>query len=123
MLYGFFILSLFILVFNVDELLLDLIYVIKGRNKRQRIPIYELYDKKPRQMAIFVPAYRESQVIGDMLRTTLRLVNYPHSRYHIFVGLYPNDPDTQAAVAEVAEQFPNVHAVDRTRARRRKRPI
>lgn len=111
MLYGFLILSVFVLIFNLDELFFDLVYIFIGRRRRQRIPIHKLYEKRPRQMAIFVPAYQESQVIGDMLRTTLRLVNYPLSRYHIFVGLYPNDPETVAAVEEVAEQFPNVHPV------------
>ena len=31
--------------------------------------------------------------------------------YHIFVGTYPNDPDTQRDVDEVCARFPNVHKV------------
>src|SRR5690606_5860016 len=34
-----------------------------------------------------------------------------YENYHIFVGTYPNDPDTQRDVDEVCARFPNVHKV------------
>jgi adsorption protein B len=52
-------------------------------------------------MAIFVPAWDEADVIGAMLaRLTARL---DHDNYRVFVGVYPNDPATLAAVTAVGD--------------------
>lgn len=99
------------LIFNLDELFFDVSYFVYGRRQRSRLQISQLYTTAHRRIAIMIPAYQEGAVIGHMLRSALSLINYPLSRYHIFVGVYPNDPETQAAVDEVAEQFPNVHKI------------
>ncbi len=44
--------------------------------------------------------------MAELAATTLDYENY-----HIFVGTYPNDPDTQRDVDEVCARFPNVHKV------------
>ena len=44
-----------------------------------------------------------------MLDNNLRTVNY--SRYHLFVGTYPNDPKTQREVEFVRERYDNVHRI------------
>jgi adsorption protein B len=56
-----------------------------------------------------VPAWDESSVIRSMLENTQQTINY--SNYHIFVGTYPNDADTQREVELAREQFENVHRV------------
>ncbi len=48
--------------------------------------------------------------MAELAATTLDYENY-----HIFVGTYPNDPDTQRDVDEVCARFPNVHKVLRAR--------
>jgi adsorption protein B len=53
-------------------------------------------------MAVFVPAWDESAVIGAMLRATLKRLDYDD--YRIFVGNYRNDPATAAAIANVADE-------------------
>ena len=53
------------------------------------------------RFAILIPAWDESAVIGAMLRRTLAVLDWPD--YTIFVGLYPNDPAGQAAVAAIAD--------------------
>lgn len=56
-----------------------------------------------------VPAWNETGVIGNMAELAATTLDYEN--YHIFVGTYPNDPDTQRDVDEVCARFPNVHKV------------
>ena len=56
-------------------------------------------DRAP--MAIIVPAWDEAAVIGAMLTALVASLNYPD--YRVFVGVYPNDPATAAAVAAVGD--------------------
>jgi len=60
----------------------------------------------PGRIAIFIPAWREADVIGAMLRHTLAC--WPDDDYRIFVGVYPNDQDTIDAVASVAANEPRI---------------
>src|SRR6185503_16875289 len=64
-------------------------------------------EKPEQRIAIAVPAWDESSVIGSMLENALRTLNY--TNYHIFVGTYPNDPETGAAVETIGRRFNNVH--------------
>ncbi|WIJ24248.1 glycosyl transferase family protein [Devosia sp. RR2S18] len=67
----------------------------------------EQLDARPEQpIALMVPAWHESEVIGAMLAASNRLIRY--SNYRIFVGVYQNDPDTIAEVRAAMERFPNV---------------
>jgi adsorption protein B len=54
-----------------------------------------------RRIAIFVPCWRESAVIGNMVRHNLAAIRY--SNYAFFLGVYPNDEDT-VRVAELLEE-------------------
>lgn len=58
-------------------------------------------------VAIFVPLWKESRVIGHMLEHNIAASRYRN--YDFFVGAYPNDAATVAAVREACERFPNVH--------------
>jgi adsorption protein B len=50
---------------------------------------------EPGRLAIFVPAWDEGAVIGQMLAHALRTFDHPD--YRIYVGCYPNDPATADA--------------------------
>lgn len=50
-------------------------------------------------IAVFVPAWDEAEVIGDMLSHAVAA--FGDGYYFIYVGCYPNDPATIAAVREV----------------------
>jgi len=63
----------------------------------------------PGTIAIFVPAWNESNVIGAMLHNCLS--TWQRGDYNIFVGTYPNDPASIAAVAKVAEQDNRIRLV------------
>lgn len=48
--------------------------------------------------AVFVPAWQEADVIGGMLDNAL--ASYDGDDVHLFVGCYPNDPDTPPLVRQ-----------------------
>jgi len=61
----------------------------------------------PRRIAIFVPCWKESAVIGNMVRHNLAAIQY--NNYDFFLGTYPNDEPTVKEAQNLAEIFPNVH--------------
>lgn len=88
------------LIGGVDDLLVDLVFLwARVRMWWQAVPPRApLHDGG--RMAVFVPAWDEAAVIGPMLRTALS--RYAYADYRIYVGVYPNDPATIAAVSAVA---------------------
>lgn len=97
------------LIGGLDDLLVDLVY-LRARISAWtlRAPVRPLVQHGGR-IAIFVPAWDESAVIAAMLRATLARYDYPD--YRIYVGVYPNDPNTIAAVVDVAGQAERVRMV------------
>lgn len=88
---------------GVDDLFVDAVYFarrsarwIAVRRAHPRITADQLSNADPGWMAVLIPAWDEAEVIGSTLRRLMRTYDYP--RYHVFVGVYPNDPATLAAV-------------------------
>ena len=103
--------SLF-LIFSFDDLMLDIYYYLKVRKRiAGRLKISDLDEVPPKLTAIFIPAWDEQAVIGQMLTNTFASINYPLSSYHVFVGTYPNDKLTEEAVSQVAAEHKNLHLV------------
>ena len=75
------------------------------RPKRHRAPLPS--PAAERKIAIFVPCWKESEVIGNMVRHNLASIRYRN--YDFFLGVYPNDPATLAAVEELSHTYRNVH--------------
>lgn len=109
-------LALMMLISGVDDLFIDIIYwcrrtfravTVYRRHAHMDPRALSLPDEKP--LAIMVPAWNETGVIGQMAELAAMTLDYEN--YHIFVGTYPNDPDTQRDVDEVCARFPNVHKV------------
>ena len=98
------------LLFALDDVMVDLIYF--SRRSWRALTIYSRFPRafagsiqmlwKPRFIAVFIPAWDESAVIGPMLRSTLE--RFQHPNYRIFVGYYRNDPATAAAIARVENE-------------------
>ncbi len=61
-----------------------------------------------RRIAIFVPCWKESGVIGNMVRHNLAAIRY--SNFDFFLGVYPNDHPTVSVASHLSESYPNVHA-------------
>ncbi|MGA7409272.1 MAG: glycosyltransferase, partial [Bryobacteraceae bacterium] len=75
----------------------------KGRKAATNLPALgaeppALTEASQRRFAIFVPCWKESQVIGNMVRHNLASIRYRH--FDFFLGAYPNDKDTIKAVEE-----------------------
>ncbi|MHB9024720.1 MAG: glycosyltransferase [Armatimonadota bacterium] len=74
--------------------------------KRERLSLAKLRAREQQRIAVFVPAWQEGRVIGDMLAQTLEKVEYHN--YTVFIGTYPNDPETQQAVDALTQRYPQV---------------
>jgi adsorption protein B len=89
--------AIWFLAGGIDDLAVDLVYFVHRLRRRAAAP-----PPLPARgrIAIFIPAWDESQVIGAMLRTALE--RFGRGEYRIYVGAYPNDRATIDAVAAVA---------------------
>lgn len=70
------------------------------------LTLEQLMSVEERPIAMVIPAWQEAGVIKNMLLNTLNTIDYDN--YFIFVGCYPNDPETQAEVDQVAEVYHRV---------------
>jgi adsorption protein B len=109
-------LAVFVLVSGLDDLLLDAGFVHRWLRFRlfgtQSFPWpsqAEVYEAPRRRVAIFVPLWREQDVIGSMLERNIPSTLDQAAEF--FVGTYPNDWETIAAVREACRKFPRVHLV------------
>jgi adsorption protein B len=99
---------------SLDDLIIDIAAVFTylqrkfSRHPNHRTPSEEELDAvPPRPMAVFVALWRESRVIQKMIDNNVTRLRYPNCDF--FVGVYPNDTPTIAAVREAAGRYPNVH--------------
>ncbi len=103
-------LAVIFLLSGLDDLAVDFAWfyawaaerLTVSRRDARRIP-----DVPPRPIAILVPLWKEHAVIARMLEHNLAAIRYPD--FHIFAGIYANDPLTEEAVASISERFNNVH--------------
>jgi len=89
---------------TLDDCAIDLIYLaIRLRRRALRLRPVPAADLPPGSgwMAIIVPAWDEAAVIAPMLRSLTTRLDHP--RYRVFVGVYPNDAATLAAVTSVVD--------------------
>lgn len=68
-----------------------------------------LYQDEQQFIAIMIPAWQEAPVIARMADYLARSFDY--ERYHVFIGTYPNDAETQAEVDAVVTRYPQIHKV------------
>lgn len=100
---------------GLDDLFFDVFYWIsEGRRVwkyRHAEPLtYEKLIKIPEQrLAVMIPCWHEAGVIEVMLKHNVFAIEY--NEYDLFVGVYPNDPATIAAVDGIIETTPHVHCV------------
>ncbi|QQN74832.1 glycosyltransferase [Croceicoccus sp. YJ47] len=86
----------------LDELLVDGVWAGLHLSGKARTPVLDapLRAELSGPIALYVPAWREAQVIGTMLAHSLR--TWPHRDLRVYVGCYPNDPATARAIAAIA---------------------
>ena len=93
------------LVLGASDLLVDLIWIgLRLKRFILRVRPARLDDlagpAQPGCLAVFVPAWHEQDVVGRMLANALGA--WRGADFRIFVGCYPNDPATIAAVRMVS---------------------
>ena len=100
-----------ILLSGVDDLFVDLVFCWQWLRVHLlmldglRWPSSADLDRSPRRrIAIFVPLWHESGVIGNMLQHNLEAIRY--DSYDFFLGVYPND----AATLDVLQALQMVHS-------------
>jgi len=97
---------------GTDDLAIDCVFLAR-RLRYGRRPAIALTNLPrplvPPRLAVFVAAWDESAVIGAMLRTALARFDYPE--YRLYVGCYPNDPATIAAVEAIGARDARVRIV------------
>ncbi|WP_235889262.1 glycosyl transferase family protein [Glacieibacterium frigidum] len=93
---------------SLDDLFVDAVFLVRLGWRRAtvyrrnlRASADSLDPAAPGRFAIIVPAWDEAAVIGAMLRDLTARLDHP--AYRVFVGVYPNDPTTAAAVAGVGD--------------------
>ncbi|KGI78706.1 cyclic di-3',5'-guanylate-activated glycosyltransferase NrfB [Oleiagrimonas soli] len=108
--------ALLMLISGLDDLFIDLVYWVRRGwrsltvyRRSERMAYQALLAPAEKPLAIMVPAWQETGVIGHMAELAATTLDYEN--YHIFVGTYPNDEDTQRDVDAVCARFPNVHKV------------
>lgn len=100
-------LILWLSISGVDDLILILLWLWL----RATAPVSHLesaaYGDTEGLIAIFTPLWQEESVVRQMVTHNLTAIRY--SRYHVFIGAYPNDEPTVEAIRELETRFPNVH--------------
>ena len=118
--YELFLFSAFwILIGAIDDLCVDVIWIGRYICRRLHLcrhvlplTVNQLADPVDhKRLAVFVPAWREADVIGDMLQNCMRQWSTWAGRYRIFVGCYPNEPYTATAIIDAARGNADIRLV------------
>jgi len=99
------------LISGLDDLFFDslfLNYLFKSR-KNPPISLKSLKLAPEQWIALCVPAWQEGGVVDKMAEYAARVVLY--EKYDIFVGVYPNDPETIGCVDRICVENPRIHKV------------
>lgn len=109
--------SLCFIIGSIDDAIFDGMWIV--HSIKRNLLVYSRHDRmlveqlpppqKNQPLAIFVPAWQEAPVIGAMLRRCQG--QWTHGNYRIYVGCYPNDAPTIAAVADAASGIENIRMI------------
>ena len=106
---GLGVLAFLLLISGIDDFV-PLLICLRGHLKSGAAAGCDAADdeeRTERSIAIFVPCWHESAVIGNMVRHNLAVIRYRN--FDFFLGAYPNDEGTVSVAAQLAREFPNVH--------------
>ena len=103
-------LAVLIFISGIDDAFIDACYWLRRLGRRKTVirgntrSLKALLDKPQACFAIMVPAWKEHDVIAAMVENTVNVLEY--EAYHIYCGVYPNDPATAREVDRVAARYP-----------------
>lgn len=111
--------AVWLLIGALDDLCIDLIWA--SRWLYRRLTVYRdvppmlasqlPLPAKPGLLAVFIPTWREADVVGTMLSQCTQKWGGSGTRYHIYVGCYPNDNEGIAQVLRTAAFDPRIRLV------------
>jgi adsorption protein B len=95
---------------GLDDLYIDVRFFLeKLKDLTDFIPYTsEIESKEEQPIAVLIPAWRENEVIEEMVRHNLRQIDY--AKYDFFLGVYPNDTPTQERAEILLRRYPHVYA-------------
>ena len=110
---GFVLMMIVYLISGLDDLFVDLLYFVMktsqwlaGNSKQHGPSLKEMAEKPEQPFALMFPAWQESEVIRRALLNTISNIDYRN--FHVFIGTYINDRETQREVEEVMRDHANV---------------
>ncbi len=111
--------AIWLLIGALDDLCIDLIWIVRRIYRRFRYyhskrpqMVHQLPPPSdPGMLAIFVPAWGESAVIGAMLAHCTAKWSHSDYSYRIYVGCYPNDPRSVASVMAAAAKNERIRVI------------
>jgi bacteriophage N4 adsorption protein B len=110
---GFILMMVVYLISGLDDLFVDLLYFVMkaverlgGNSRRHQPGLQEMANKPEQPFALLFPAWQEADVIRRALLNTMSNIDYRN--FHVFVGTYVNDPETQREVEEVMRRHANI---------------
>jgi bacteriophage N4 adsorption protein B len=108
LIFGFLVLCGVYLMVGTEDFILDLTaLVFKLKPKKVTAAEWVHWNERPEKaIAILVPAWKEGGIIGKMLQGNLSQIQYKN--VFVFVGCYPNDPETLSEVEAFARFNPKV---------------
>lgn len=74
-----------------------------------KLTLERLEAREQQKIALIIACWHEEAVIAKTLKNVCESIHYRN--YDIFVGTYPNDPDTQREVDKVSREYSQVHKV------------
>ncbi len=100
------------LLMGIDDFIWDIITISKRIcSKNVMLKIHELDNIPPKLLAVAIAAWREDNVLGDVIDNFVSSTHYPKAMYHIFIGVYPNDEATIQVARNLEMKYSNVHAI------------
>ncbi len=109
--------AVLILLSSLDDLFIDVWYWVRRIYRLIAVEPYitplsadALYEKDEQPIAVMIPAWHEADVIAAMIENMVNVLDY--RRYMIFVGTYPNDPDTINEVERMRRRYKQLVRVE-----------
>ena len=100
--------AIWILVSGLDDLFVTFVWLLTFYRKSRKEPsLAQLRALPEKRIAVFVPLWHESEVIGEMVTHNLTAIQY--RSYSFFIGVYPNDAETVRVVRSLELRYKNVH--------------
>lgn len=103
-------------VSNIDDLLIDIMFLARAAYRRlfvytKHAPLQldSLRDRPEQPIALMFPAWKEADVIQSSLKNLINTLDY--GNFHVFIGTYPNDRETQTEVEALKADKPNIHHI------------